>query len=129
MLAGTNARCRWHRRLRRFREQAQMDEQCWRDVLKAFTGARELPQNERLAYARAAVTDPEALDELLAMLARDDTAARAGSMPFCICCSSARLPCARPEWARLGQTFGWFPVASPLVAAAWGRFTAPGTRS
>jgi hypothetical protein len=98
-----------------------MDESRWRKVLDAFRTARELPATERRAFAQTAVTDPEALAELLDMLAREDTAQGSGGSLFApagLAIAGGATP--GQEWARIGQTFGRFLVASPLGRGGMG---------
>jgi Tol biopolymer transport system component len=100
-----------------------MDADRWRTVLEAFRTARELPATERRAYAQTAVTDPEALAELLAILAREDTGEGSGGSLFATAGGAAATAAgAAPgqEWARLGQTFGRFVVDSPLGRGGMG---------
>ena len=97
-----------------------MDEKRWREVWEAFRAARELPASERRAYARSAITDPEELDELLALLASEESAQLSSGQPIATDGSGTDEPAPRQEWARLGQTFGRFVVASPLGRGGMG---------
>jgi Tol biopolymer transport system component len=98
-----------------------MDEDAWRRVWDAFQAAIERPANQRHAYAQTAITDPEELDKLLAILAHHETVGEVnGSAPS----PSAGLPHSgtppEPDWTRVGQTFGRFVVTSSLGRGGMG---------
>ena len=103
-----------------------MDEKRWREVWEAFRAAIELPASERRAYARSAITDPEELNELLALLANEESAKVSGS-PLIAPDGTGTDEPPRQEWARLGQTSVDLWLRARLVAAAWGRSTSPAT--
>ena len=99
-----------------------MDENRWRRVWDAFEHAIELPVSDRQAYAQRAITDPEELDKLLAILGRygmgtemNGSSRSATSTPPTD--SGAR---SSQDWTRVGQTFGRFLVASPLGRGGMG---------
>ena len=97
-----------------------MDEKGWREVFDAFRTARELPADERRAYAANAIADPEARDELLALLARDDNSQVNGRSLFASAGTATTDATTRLEWSRLGQTFGRFVVSAPLGRGGMG---------
>jgi serine/threonine protein kinase/Tol biopolymer transport system component len=99
-----------------------MDDNRWQRVWDAFQASMELPATQRHAYAQAALTDPEELDKLLAILARQEAIAEVNG--------ESKLPAsagpathktmARQDWARTGQSFGRFVVQRPLGRGGMG---------
>jgi eukaryotic-like serine/threonine-protein kinase len=99
-----------------------MDENRWRRVWDAFEDAIELPVSDRKAFAQAAITDPEELDKLLAILGRYemDPEMNGSSRSATFTPPPASSARSSQDWTRVGQTFGRFVVASPLGRGGMG---------
>ncbi len=99
-----------------------MDENRWRRVWDAFEDVIELPASQRQAYAQTAITDPEELDKLLAILGRYQMGAEMnGSSRSAMSGPPTDDGAASPQdWTRVGETFGRFVVASPLGPGGMG---------
>jgi serine/threonine protein kinase len=91
-----------------------MNEERWRRVWEIFQTAREMPAAEGRAYAESAITDSEALEEVLTLLANDEAtdsdqpASILGPAPLN---EQAAL---EEEWPHLGKTYGRFVITGPL---------------
>ena len=93
-----------------------MREESWRKVWDVWHAARNLPAGERRPYAEAAITDPEELKEVLAILGGE------GTLPLNEHSLFALDPRERAEgeWPYLGKSFGRFVVTGPLGRGGMG---------